>query len=243
MKPISAVLITLNAERHLEQVLAALAGACAEIVVLDSGSTDGTRAICARHGARFSVHPFDGYGPQKRRACALATHDWILSIDADEVLDDDARAGLAALALADPAACGRIRRRNFVGAREIRHGHWSPDWCVRLFNRQVHGFSADAVHESVRPTGPLITLAGSLRHYSYTDLADIIRAPYHRLKAAAYRARGRRTAAPVLVLRAGWAFTHSYVLKAGFRDGSAGVAVALSAAVNAVYGLAMANEP
>ena len=234
---ISAVLITLNAEQHLDRVLSALGG-CAEIVILDSGSTDGTRAIAERHGARFEVHPFDGYGPQKRRAVALARHDWVLSVDADEVLEAD----LTGLDLSNPARCFRIRRRNHVGSHEIRHGHWNPDWCVRLFNRTVHTFSEDAVHESVRPTGPVATLPGSLLHYGYADLGDIIRMKYHRMKAERYRAEGRRASGPLLAARALAAFGRSYVLKSGWRDGPAGVCVALSAAVNATFGLALASE-
>ena len=238
---LSVVLITLNAERYLDQVLGAVRGTCAEIVVLDSGSTDRTREIAERHGARFSVQPFLGYGPQKRRAVELASHDWILSLDADEVLDATATAGLRQIAFGDPAVCWRILRRNHVGGREIRYGHWSPDWCVRLFNRTRHTFSDDAVHEAIHPTGAVQTLPGSLLHYGYDDLADIIRGKYHRLKGAAYRARGRRASSAALVLRAGLAFLRSYVLKRGFLDGQAGVAVALSASVNAVMGLAIAS--
>jgi glycosyltransferase involved in cell wall biosynthesis len=234
--PISAVLITLNAESHLERVLAALAG-CAEIVVLDSGSTDGTQAICARFGVRFHTHPFDGFGPQKRRAVDLATHDWVLSVDADEVLAAD----LSGLDLSDPARCFRIRRRNHIGDQEVRHGHWNPDWCLRLFNRRVHTFSADAVHESVRPTGPVATIPGALLHYGYADLGEIIRMKYHRMKAARYRAEGRRAGGLYLAVRAAAAFLRSYVLKSGWRDGPIGVCVALSAAVNACFGLAMAS--
>ena len=241
MTPISAVIITLNAERYLDRVLTSLLGVCAEIVVLDSGSTDGTRAIAERHGVRFAVQPFTGYGAQKRSAVALAKHDWILSLDADEVLDAQARDSLRSVLITGPRTCWRIRRRNHVGEREIRHGHWTPDWCLRLFNRTVHTFSGDAVHEAVRPTGPVLTLPGSLLHYGYSDLSDVIRLKYHRLKAESYRAKGRRAGSATLVLRAGWAFVHSYVIKRGLLDGQAGVVVALSASLNAVLGLAQAS--
>lgn len=241
MTPISAVVITLNAEQYLDRVLTSLSGVCSEIVVLDSGSTDATQAIAQRHGTRFSVYPFDGYGAQKRRAVALASNDWILSLDADEILDDAARDGLRKLHLTEPSSCWRIRRRNHVGEREICHGHWTPDWCLRLFNRSVHTFSTDAVHEAVHPTGNVLTLPGSLLHFGYCDLSDIIRLKYHRLKAAAYLAKGRRASSINLVMRATWAFFHSYVLKQGFRDRQAGVVVALSAALNAVLGLAQAS--
>jgi glycosyltransferase involved in cell wall biosynthesis len=241
MNQLSVVVITLNAERYLDRVLTAVRGCCAEIVVLDSGSTDRTREIAERHGARFFVQPFAGYGPQKRAAVALATHDWILSLDADEVLDATAATAVRELKLSDPAVCWRLLRRNHVGGREIRYGHWSPDWCVRLFNRTQHNFSDDTVHEAIHPRGPLLSVSGSLLHFGYDDLADIIRGKYHRMKGAAYRARGRRASSPMLVLRAGLAFFRSYVLKRGFLDGQAGVAVALSASVNAVMGLAIAS--
>jgi glycosyltransferase involved in cell wall biosynthesis len=241
--PISAVLITYEAERHLDRVLDGLE-VCDEIVVLDSGSNDRTREIAAAHGAAWHEHPFDGFGPQKRRATALARHDWVLSVDADEVLDTQAQNALRGLpwSALDPADCWRLCRRPFIGAREIRHGHWLPDRVVRLFNRQVHGFSAAAVHESVTPTGPVHDLAGSVLHFSYPDLAALFRADYHRLKAARYRAAGRSAGQGQLVARAAAVLLRSYVLRRGFLDGPAGVVVALAGAVSAVTGLAMASD-
>ena len=240
MTPISVVIITLNAERHLERVLASVAGFAGEIVVLDSGSTDNTEAIARRFNTRWEVQPFAGYGPQKRTAVALARHDWVLSIDADEIVDATAQEFLRSFAPSNPAACWRIRRRNHVGPREIRHGHWSPDWCLRLFNRARHNFSAALVHEAVHPTGPVHTLPGSLLHYGYRDLIDVFRMPYHRMKADAARAKGRRTGSLSLLGRAGWAFLNSYIFRSGWRDGPAGVIVALSSSLNAVLGLASA---
>lgn len=241
--PVSAVLITFQAERCLDRVLDALR-VCDEILVLDSGSDDRTRDIAAAHRVVWHEHPFDGFGPQKRRAIALAGHDWVLSIDADEVLDPEAQDALRELEwpALDPADCWRLRRRPFIGAREIRHGHWVPDRVVRLFNRRVHGFSAAPVHESVTPTGPVHDLAGSLLHFSYPDLAALFRADYHRAKAARYRAQGRSAGQGQLVVRAAAVFLRSYLLRRGFLDGPTGVVVALAAAVSAVTGLAMASD-
>ena len=187
--PVSAVLITRDAERHLERVLAPLS-CCAEILILDSGSRDRTREIAAAHGARWHEHPFEGYGPAKRRAVTLAAFDWVLSIDADEVLDERSAAALAGVdwAAADPRTCWKLRRRPFIGSREIRHGDWAPDRVVRVFNRRHHEVSADPVHESVRPTGPVRRLDGSLLHFTAVDLAAVFRPDYYRLKAAACRA-------------------------------------------------------
>lgn len=241
--PVSAVLITKDAEAHLERVLTSLSF-CAEIVILDSGSTDRTREIALDHGVRWYEHPFCGYGPQKRRAVELARHDWILSIDADEVLDGEAVNALAAMdwPSADLLSCWRIRRRNFIGEREIRHGHWVSERPVRVFNRLVTGFSADPVHEKVRVTTGVRDLPGSLLHYSYTDLSEVIRLDFHRLKARRYRRDGRRAGGGLLAIRAMWAGFHSYVIRRGFLEGGAGVVIALAAAVNASMGLAMASD-
>ncbi len=241
--PISAVVITKNVEGHLDETLRSLA-ICAEIVVLDSGSTDRTREIALRHGARWHEHAFDGYGPQKCRAVGLAHHDWILSVDADEVLDHAAVMAIAAVdwPMADLMTCWRIRRRTFVGDREIRYGHWSNERPVRLFNRLVTGVEPVLVHESVRATSRVRSLQGALHHYSYADLSEIIRLDYHRLKAIRYRRAGRCAGGPLLALRAVWAGLHSYLVRGGCLEGGAGVVIALSAAVNATMGLAMASE-
>jgi glycosyltransferase involved in cell wall biosynthesis len=240
---VSAVIIVRDGETRLAEVLAALARCTAEIVVLDSGSTDRTVDIARAAGARVEHQPFLGFGPQKNRAVALATHDWILSVDADEVLDEQAIAAITVLDRSDPSRCWRLRRRTFVGARELRHGHLN-DAPVRLFNRTATRFNDVPVHESVAPRGPVTVLPGAIRHYAFRDAADLVArgAGYARTKAERYRAAGRRAAAPVLLLRAAGAFLRSYVVKVGFLDGGLGVVSALSAALNATTAMAMASE-
>ena len=237
------MLVTLDAERHLDRVLAALPP-CDQILVMDCGSTDGTRAIASRHGVDWCEHAFDGFGAQKQRAVAAARNDWVFSIDADEILDSEAAAALARIQFAavDPRTCWRISRRTFVGQREIRHGAWVPDRVVRLFHRRHHGFDAAPVHEAVQPSGPVEDLAGSVLHFSYQHMADIFRPRYHQLKAQKYRDQGRRAGGLTLAFRASWAFTDSYLLRRGFLDGPAGVVVAVSMAASEVVGLAMASE-
>jgi len=241
--PISAVLITKDAELHLDRVLGSLS-ACSEIVVLDSGSRDGTRGIAERHGVVWYEHPFDGYGSQKRRAVTLARHEWVLSVDGDEVLDDRGIEALTAVDwdAEDPQTCWEIRRRPFIGEREIRHGDWAPDHVVRVFNRKYHSFSAVLVHESVRPTGRVRRLNGSLLHFTSADLAGIFRADYYRLKAEMYRRNGRRAGLLLLAARAAGVFLRGYLLRLGFLDGTAGLVVALAGAVNSSVGLALASD-
>lgn len=242
--PISAVLITLNAEKHLDAVLTALEF-CEEILILDSGSTDKTQEIAAEHGARWETRSFDGYGPQKRAAVALARFDWVLAIDADEVLDETCAGAISALdwTAINPQACWRIRRRPFVGRQEIRHGHWVPDRVVRLFYRTHNNFSTDIVHESVHPEGPVHDLPGAMRHFSYAGPAELFRSDHHRLKAEQYRRRGRRLPGVFrLAIRADWAFFHSLIIRRGILDGPIGVLIAISAALNATLGLVLARE-
>ncbi len=243
MNAISAVLITLNAEAHLSRVLKSLP-VCSEIIILDSGSTDQSRAIASEYGAQWYEHPFDAYGAQKVRANKLAANDWILSLDADEVLDNDAIQSIENIDWdqAHPEVCWRIRRRPFVGASEVRHGHWVPDRIIRLFNRRFHNFCTHPVHPTVEPSATVYDLKGSIKHYCYNDMADVFRTDYHRLKARHYNDIGRRASGPMLAFRAYWAFTYSYVIRRGFLDGRLGVITATAGALNAILGLALASE-
>jgi glycosyltransferase involved in cell wall biosynthesis len=245
-RPISAVIITRDAAAHLADVLAA-ADICGERLVLDSGSTDGTTAIAAAGGARVERHDFLGFGPQKRLAVSLAAHDWILSLDADEVLDAEARAAIRDLDLSDPTACWRIRRRTFIGAREIRHGPWRNERVLRLFNRTTAAFKPLAVHEQVTASRPPRDLPGSMLHYSYADTADVIRRSlrYAPLKAALIRATNERPAAYKLPIRGLSAFFKSYVAQQGWRDGAAGFVIAIARVLDATLprALLLLGEP
>jgi glycosyltransferase involved in cell wall biosynthesis len=238
--PISAVVITKNAARHIAAVIAA-ADMCGERFVLDSGSTDDTVAIARGAGARVEHQPFLGFGPQKFRAVELAAHDWILSLDADEVLDDEARRAIAGLDLSDPAACWQLRRRTFVGGREIRHGPWSDDRVLRLFNRRTAEFKPLPVHEVVTAARKPTLLPGAILHYSYDSCLDVIARSlrYAPLKAGIMRRSGKRPALISLPLRGVAAFTRSYLLRSGWRDGAAGFVIALARVLDSTLPRAM----
>ncbi len=244
--PISAVIIARDAAAWIVDVLGALE-MCGERLVLDSGSTDDTVALARAAGARVEYQPFLGYGPQKRRAVELAAHDWILSLDADEVLDDEAQAACGSLDLSDPAACWAIRRRTFVGRREIRHGAWRDERVLRLFNRTTAGFKAIAVHEEVQARRAPRLLAGSILHYSFADCRDVLSRSlrYAPLKASILRANGERAGAWVLPLRGMAAFMKSYVLRSGWRDGGVGFVVALGRVIDSTLprALLLAEDP
>jgi len=241
--PISAVVITRDAARHLAEVLAS-AAFCAERLVLDSGSTDDTLAIARAAGARVEHQEFLGYGPQKRRAVELAGHDWILSLDADEVLDDEAAAAIRAADLRDPAACYALRRRTFIGRREVRHGPWGDDRVLRLFHRRTASFKPLPVHEEVSAPRPPILLPGSILHYSYASCGDVLARSlrYAPLKAEIMRGKRQRTSPLTMPLRGLTAFVKCYVLRGGWRDGAAGFVVALARVIDSTLPRAMLLE-
>jgi len=241
--PISAVIITRDEAVRLPATLASV-DFCAERVVLDSGSSDATIDIARACGARVEHQPFLGYGPQKQRAVALAAHDWILSIDADEMLDAEARAAVAAADLGDPAACFAFRRRTYVGPREIRHGAWRNQWVVRLFNRTTATVKPLPVHENVAAGTRPIRLGGALVHRSYTDCVDVVARAlrYAPLKAELLRSRGERPRPWTLPVRGLAAFVRSYVIRGGWRDGGAGFIVAVSRVLDSALPRAMLLE-
>ncbi len=238
--PVSCVVITRNAARGLAATLDS-AAACAERLVLDSGSTDGTVALALARGARVETQPFLGFGPQKQRACALAAHDWILSLDADEELDAEARAALGTLDLSDPDACWAWRRRTFVGRTEVRHGPWGGERVLRLFHRGRAGFSDHPVHERVLARRPPRLAPGSILHHSFTGCDDVLlRATRYAVpKAGILRAKGERSSAWMLPVRGAAAFAKSWILQGGFRDGAAGFVVALSRVVDSTLARAI----
>lgn len=232
-RPISGVVIARDAAATLGAALASL-DACAERLVLESGSIDGTVAVARAAGARVEHQPFLGYGPQKRRAVDLAAHDWILSLDADEALDAEARDAVRAADLSDPSACYAFRRRTFVGGREVRHGAWRDERVLRLFNRTTAAFKPLAVHEEVESSRPPVLLPGSILHYSYAGLPDLIARSlrYAPLKAEVMRRKGQRPAIWSLPARGVAAFFGSYVTSGGWRDGAAGFVIAVARVID-----------
>ena len=134
--PLSVVLITLNAAAQLPGCLASVAFAD-ELLVVDSGSDDGTAELAARLGARVVRKDWLGFGAQKQFAVEQAAHDWVLCLDADERVSPELAASIAR-ALADPGAKAyRMARCNRFLGRWLRHGEGYPDWSLRLFDRQI----------------------------------------------------------------------------------------------------------
>jgi len=238
---LSVVVVTLNEAERLRACLESVAWAD-EIVVVDAESDDKTATIAREFTDRVVVRPWPGYAAQKNTAIELATGDWILSLDADEVVSTDLAADVGRILTANGPADGyAVPRRNIFWGRWVRHGGLYPDWQVRLFRRTRGRFAARAVHESVSVDGRVERLAGHLEHRSYRDLGDFLaRADrYATLAATEAVAQGRRAGVGDLVLRPLGRFVVMYVVRGGFLDGWRGF---LLASLYAYYVLIRATK-
>jgi glycosyltransferase involved in cell wall biosynthesis len=227
---ISACLITLNEERNLPRCLQSVAPLVDEIVVLDSGSTDRTLEIAREFADRVQHRDWLGYVGQKNAALALASHPWVLSIDADEEISPELAASIARIK-ADPAAelpaaanGYQFSRLVFYRGRWIYHGDWYPDRLVRLFRRAEARFAGGHVHEKLELPGEHPILPGHLHHFTYANPADRAHrcAKYAALWAQSAREQGRRAypwSAPTHALAR---FIKGYLFKGGWRDGVVG---------------------
>jgi glycosyltransferase involved in cell wall biosynthesis len=235
---LSVIVITRNEQQAIARCLESVRFAD-ELVVLDSGSTDRTVEICESLGARVVTTPdWPGFGPQKNRAAAFATGDWLLSIDADEwvspELADDIR---RAVGSANSVVAYELPRLSSFCGRSIRHAGWWPDNIVRLFRRGTARFSDDAVHERLIVDGEIGRLHGLLMHESIKDLEDALGKVnrYSTDSAVMLHEQGRRATLATAILRGIWTFLRAYLLRAGFLDGREGFMVAVYAAENTFY--------
>ena len=237
MTPVSATVITFNEADRIGACLASLAF-CDEIVVVDSGSTDGTRGIAEAHGARVLLRPFDGFRRQKQFAVEQATHDWVLCLDADEWLDAELAASIAAARASgfEGAAGYRFARCSEYFGRYLRHGNAYPDRQLRLFDRRRGGWRGyREIHERASVDGPVRLLAGNLLHRPFRSFDHQLAKgrQYAGMLAEESRARGRRASLAKLVVAPWWRFWRGFLLRGGFRDGWAGLVYAYVTADNA----------
>jgi glycosyltransferase involved in cell wall biosynthesis len=227
---LSVCIIVQDEEAHMEACLESVAWAD-EVVVVDSWSSDQTVAICEKHGAKVVQREYQGQVDKKNHAVEQASHDWVLSVDADERITPESATEIrATLAAPDRSAIAyRIRRRTFYFGREIKHGEWNPDWVVRLFDRRHAKFGGTDPHDHVVPDGTVRDLREPMLHYSYRDYAQQIERiqKFSGFAAQAYLDRGKRAGLWMLLVRPWFRFFKGYVLKLGFLDGIAGLAVAV----------------
>lgn len=233
---ISVVIITKNAAATLTATLESTRD-FAEVVVWDNDSSDATQAI-ATGFANVAWHEgeFRGFGPSKNAAAACARNDWVLSLDSDEALTPELVEALTGWRDRDPQEVGEVLRENWFMGRPVRRAGWGGDYLVRLFHRGVHGFDAAEVHEKValNATSSVQRLPGLIRHDAVRDIGQFLQ-KIDRYTELRRGARGRTWPAPVIVLKALFAFVRGYVFRLGFLAGWRGLVIAWSDANGVFY--------
>jgi glycosyltransferase involved in cell wall biosynthesis len=226
MQSLSVVIVCKNEAGIIGQTLQSLQGLSDDIIVYDSGSTDETVAIARRFPVKVQEGVWGGFGITKNRAIALARHDWILSLDADEAIDDDLKNSLLTSSFADNKMVYEIKFKNFFGNKWLRFGEWGGDKHIRLFNRQQVTWDDAGVHEKlVLPEGIRIgILKGSILHHTATDLKKYKSklAKYAELNAKKYYEQGKKAGLFKKYGAAFFSFVQNYIFRAGFLDGKAG---------------------
>jgi glycosyltransferase involved in cell wall biosynthesis len=229
---ISVVVITLNEVDRISALLKSVAFAD-EVIVVDSGSTDGTQEVCRAGGARLVTHPWQGFAAQKQFAMQLASFEWILNLDADERISDSLAAELQeTIRIAPPEVCGfsMPRLSRYLGTW-IRHGGWYPDRKVRLVRKGCGQWKGSGLHEKLEVSGKIQSLSSPILHDVYRNISDQVMtidrfsdvyAEEHSATGAWFTAAG--------VFHALGKFAECYLWKLGALDGAAGLVVAMNSA-------------
>lgn len=234
---VSAVMIVKNAEATLRATLESLT-AFREVIVYDNGSDDATQSIVSEFSNAVLVEgEFLGFGPTKQAAVASASNDWVLSLDADEMVSPALAKFLAAWQpeKEDSKQAVKILRENYLMGKCVRRAGWGNDWLVRLFNRQVHNFNDNAVHESValHKNSIVKKIPHVIDHNAVQELGQFL------LKVDRYteinRRSGKTYPLPIIMLKVLWRFVDSYVLKGGVLAGWRGLAISWSNANGVFY--------
>jgi glycosyltransferase involved in cell wall biosynthesis len=228
--PLSVILLVKNEHDRLPAALATV-GWADEVLVADTGSSDGTQGIARRAGARVEEIPWEGYVASRNRALSLASHDWVFFVDADERVPEALRDEIRARLTEDGERIAGLRMprlSTFLG-REVRHGAWAPDVQFRI-GRRSRGFrvSGGRVHETFLADGPVPLLSRRLLHEPYRDFSDFLRKAslYARLSAEDRYDLGQRANIVGTMFRPLFEVLRSLVVKGGFLDGKIGVTVA-----------------
>ena len=229
---ITATIITLNEERNIARAIESLRSTD-EILIVDSGSVDRTVELAQNLGTRVIEANWRGYSAQKNWAAEQARNDWILSLDADEVLSEALDAEILSLKKSGPQyeAYTMPRLARYLG-RWIYHSGWYPDRKVRLYHREKASFVGDFVHESVEVRGRIGKLENNILHFTCESLSEHVKTLDRYTTLAAQELAASKVKVPMskLLLDPAWTFVRTYVLQRGFLDGPEGLTIAQMAA-------------
>lgn len=233
MKPkISATVICKDEAHNIEDCLKSVSW-CDEIVVVDSGSTDGTVDLAKKHSTKVIHHDWPGYVAQKNYALDQATGDWILSLDADERCTEDLQVALRKeLESADGLAGFEVRRHVKYLGSWINHGGWYPDWKCRIVRRGKARWGGVDPHDKLIPEGPVKRISADLHHFTYRDFAHQVRIINHfsDVVCEEYVKAGKRPSILQAIFHPPWKFFECYLWKLGILDGFPGFVIAVGSA-------------
>ena len=232
MLPLSVVIITYNEEANIKRCLESVQGMAEEIIVVDSGSLDGTQEICRSMGAVVIEQEFLGYIEQKNFATSKAKYEWILSLDADEALTPELRSSIETI-FPEPAGDGYTINRltNYCGTW-VKHGGWYPDMKLRLYNRNKGQWTGVNPHDRYRLNlgSAMSHLHGDILHYSYNSLSDHLKQidRFSSIGAISMHNQGKRSSIAKILYKPITRFLRHYIFKAGFLDGLTGFTIAIN---------------
>ena len=236
LPPISVPVVTFNEERNLGRCLASVRDWVDEIVVVDSGSRDGTKAIAGRFDARFEHQDWLGYRDQKNVALRHCNRPWVLALDADEEVSDELRGSIfrffAPGGAHEAMAGASCNRRTWFIDRWILHGDWYPDRKLRLFRRESGVWAGSPEHDFIELQGRSTHLQGDLLHHSFPDMNSFVGKinGFSDVYLERMIADGRRWSLAANVFRPWWRFFRGYILRRGFVDGFPGLWIATGVA-------------
>ena len=243
---VSAVIITKNEAHIIGKTLQSLQGITDDIIIVDSGSTDNTLDVCRQFKTTIIEPGWNGYGPNKNKGITAAKHDWILNLDADEVIDETARQSLLALLLMNNNEVFEFRYKNFFQNKWIKHGEWGTDKHIRLFNRTVIKWNEAAVHENltINADTKITLLNGHILHYTVQSLAEYEQKTinYAKLNAQKYFEQGKKRNPVKQYISPVFSFLQNYLFRLGFLDGAAGFQIAKTTARYTFLKYAYLNE-
>ena len=241
--PLSVAIITKNEEDRLPECLASVSFA-AEVVVVDSESTDRTVEIARAFGAVVHVEPWQGFGRQKQLAIDYCRHDWVLVLDADERVGPEAQAEIKEALTTGSSVAYSFPRKNYFCGRWLKHAGWWPDRVIRLFRKDFARMSERSVHESLEVHGPVGDLRQPLIHYANNGLEQSLNKVNHYSSAGAEElfVQGATASVAKALLRAVWSFLHGYILRGGFLDRGEGFIMAVSDFMNVFFKYAKLRE-
>lgn len=233
---LSVILIVKNEAPNVASCLESVVWAD-EIIVLDSGSTDETVAICRQYTPHVYETDWPGFGVQKQRALEKARGDWVLSIDADEIVTPELRGEIEQAIRSERCSGFEIPRLSRYCGKPMHHGGWWPDYVLRLFRRETGRFTESAVHERILVQGETGRLKNPLLHNAFVDLDEVLHKvnSYSSLGARVLAQKGVRSSLSKAVLKAVWTFIRTYFIKASVLDGRHGFMLAVSNAEGTYY--------